>query len=117
MFLYKQVNLPLNVELRNSLQKIYGIGQHKSFVAASKIGLSYPFFINNLNFYNFYLLSSVLNGLTWLEIRIKQLIKLRLFSLIDMECYKGIRHVDALPCRGQRTRTNARTRKRLKRIL
>jgi len=64
MFIFKQVNLPLNVELRNSLQKIYGIGKHKSFVAVSKIGLSFPFFINNLNFYNFYLLSSVLNGLT-----------------------------------------------------
>jgi len=42
---------------------------------------------------------------------------MRFISLIDMKCYVGVRHVDALPCRGQRTRTNARTRKRLKKIL
>ncbi|XP_050364627.1 small ribosomal subunit protein S13, mitochondrial-like [Argentina anserina] len=36
--------------------------------------------------------------------------------MIDLQCYRGIRHSDGLPCRGQRTKTNARTRKAAKRI-
>jgi len=64
MFIYKQANLPINREIRNSLQAIYGIGQHKSFLISSRLGLSFPFFINKLNFYQFGLLCYVLNGYT-----------------------------------------------------
>ncbi|MCB1713052.1 MAG: 30S ribosomal protein S13 [Candidatus Riesia sp.] len=42
---------------------------------------------------------------------------MKIFSFIDMNCYKGLRHVDGLPCHGQRTRTNARSRKRFKEVL
>jgi len=46
MFVYKQVELNINKEIRTSLHSIYGIGWHKSILICSKIGLAYPFFLN-----------------------------------------------------------------------
>lgn len=43
--------------------------------------------------------------------RIKRVINTNVTNLIEINCYKGIRHRDRLPCRGQRTRTNASTMK------
>lgn len=56
MFLYRQVDLPVS-ELRNSLCKIYGLGFYKSNLISAKLGISNPFFLSNMNLYNFYLLS------------------------------------------------------------
>jgi ribosomal protein S13 len=61
MYLYKEKYLPINREIRNSLQSIYGVGKHKSNLIVARIGLGYPFFINNLNLYNFYFLVSSLD--------------------------------------------------------
>jgi len=116
MFLYKKSYLPLNCELRNSLCYIFGVGYFKSFLICCKLGLSFPYFISNFNGYYFYLLSSILNAFTWLQVRIKNKLKNNIIKLIDIGCYRGIRHEDYLPCRGQRTRTNARCRKKLKRL-
>jgi len=111
MYLYKEKYLPINREIRNSLQSIYGVGKHKSNLVVARIGLGYPFFINNLNLYNFYFLVSSLDCWTWLEVRIRREIKQKVRFLIDIGCYKGYRHKEGLPCRGQRTRTNAGTKK------
>jgi small subunit ribosomal protein S13 len=115
MFLYKEKYLRENCEIRNSLQNIFGIGWFKSIMIVSKMGLSYPFSIDNLNLYNFFVLSSILDDYTWLEIRIKREIFHRISVLIEIDSYKGKRHADGLPVRGQRTRTNASSVKRLKR--
>ena len=114
MYLYKQNYLKKNCELRNSLRKILGIGWHKAIIACIKGGFAYPYRINNLNFYHFNVLSLILNGLTWLDVKIRRLERYKIKILIDIKCYKGLRHLNNLPCRGQRTRTNARTRKKLK---
>jgi len=111
MFLYKQVYLSINKEIRNSLTDIYGIGRYKAMVISTKIGFSFPFSINNLNYYYFKFLTCILDGFTWLEMRIKRVINTNVTNLIEINCYKGIRHRDRLPCRGQRTRTNASTMK------
>lgn len=114
MFVYKQTILDINKEVRSSLQSIYGIGWNKSIVICSKIGLAYPFYFKNLNFYNYTLLSFVLDFFTWLEVRIKRIIYQNIKNYFDIKTYKGLRQKDSLPCRGQRTRTNASTRKRYK---
>jgi len=114
MFLYKQYNLNLDKEIRASLQSIYGVGWYKSIIITSKIGLSYPFLFKNLNSYNKQLLSFILDFFTWLEIRIKRLINKNIKHHYDVLSYKGLRHTDSLPVRGQRTRSNARTKKRYK---
>jgi ribosomal protein S13 len=64
MFLYKQRYFKEKVEIRNALMDIYGIGFHKSMFICIKLGLGYPYSIDNLNFYNYSILISVLDELT-----------------------------------------------------
>jgi small subunit ribosomal protein S13 len=112
MFTYKQIQLSTSKELLNSLRNIYGVGWHKAIVVLTKTGFGYPYQTESLNFYSFYLLSSVLDDCTWLQIRINREIQQKIDILMQINCYKGIRHYAKMPCRGQRTRTNARTRRR-----
>jgi len=114
MFIYKQYNLNINREVRLSLQSIYGIGWYKSTIISTKMGLSFPFIFKNLNNYNLQLLSYILDYYTWLEIRIKHYIFQNIKKLFEINAYKGLRHKDSLPTRGQRTRTNACTKKKIK---
>lgn len=80
------------------------------------MGLSFPFLFKNLNNYNLQLLSYVLDFFTWLEVRIKHYIYQNIKKLVELGSYKGLRHKDSLPTRGQRTRTNASTKKKIKLI-
>jgi len=64
MFLYKQINLKDNVEIGNSLKVIYGLGDFKSRYISVKLGLGYPYSINNLNFYMYQVLFIILENLT-----------------------------------------------------
>lgn len=116
MFVYKQYTIELNKEIRLSLQTIYGIGWYKSSIISIKLGLSFPFLFKNLNSYNLQLLSYVMDYYTWLEIRIKHYIYQNIKKLVENGSYKGLRHKDSLPTRGQRTRTNASTKKKIKLI-
>jgi small subunit ribosomal protein S13 len=113
MFLYKQIYLKEQLEVRNSLQGIFGVGWYKSTFVASRVGLSYPFSSDCVNSYLSSLLSCVLDGVTWLESRIRHMVRLNIKKLRQIKSYRGFRHRDGLPCRGQRTRTNAKSVKRL----
>lgn len=64
MFLYKQRYLKENIEIRGSLKKLYGIGRYKSFLISAKLGLGFPYSIDNLNHYNYSLLIVLLDELT-----------------------------------------------------
>jgi small subunit ribosomal protein S13 len=112
MFSFIDFDLPLNKELLCSLQIVKGVGFYKAFLIASKIGFSYPFFSGNLNFYKFSLLAFLLKYLVLSVSRINRFISLRINDLRTLKTYKGIRHRDFLPVRGQRTRTNAGVRKK-----
>jgi hypothetical protein len=57
MFSFRNFVLPLNRELRSSLQTIGGMGYRKSIFICAKIGIAYPFFIINLSFYFFFILT------------------------------------------------------------
>ena len=116
MFVYKQFTLNINREVSLSLQLIYGIGWYKSTLISSKIGLSFPFLFKNLNNYHLQLLSFILDFYTWLEVRIKHYTFQNIKKLFEINTYKGLRHKDSLPTRGQRTRTNASTKKKIKLI-
>lgn len=116
VFVYKQYTLDIKKEVRLSLQSIYGIGWYKSSLISIKLGLSFPFLFKNLNNYNLQLLSYVLDFFTWLEVRIKHYIYQNIKKLVELGSYKGLRHKDSLPTRGQRTRTNASTKKKIKLI-
>lgn len=81
---------------------------------STKLGLSYPFFINNLNLYNFSLIFFLLKNLTLSEVRLKRVIGNNIKNLSDIVSYAGARHTLNLPVRGQRTRTNAGTMRRFR---
>jgi len=117
MFVYKQYNLGLKKDVRSSLQLIYGIGWLKAIFISSRLGLSYPFSLNNINLYSYLALIYILDFFTWLEVRVKRIIFQNIKNLYKIGSYKGLRHKDSLPVRGQRTRTNASTKKRYKIVL
>lgn len=118
MFLYKQVIFnKYTQEIRSSLKILYGIGKYKSNYICSRVGLVFPFFLGSLNRYYISLIIFLLDYFTWLEVRIKRQVFLNIKKLFNNNSYKGLRHKDSLPVRGQRTRTNAHTKKRYKIIL
>jgi len=110
MFVYKASKIPVNLSLINSLKHLYGIGWLKATKINVLLGLPLFFSINNLNLGYYGLLFVILDGFTWLSVRIKREVKNRIQRLILNKSYKGFRHSFFLPVRGQRTRTNAKTR-------
>ncbi len=114
MFSFRDFDLPLNRELCSSLQCIKGMGFTKSIITSSRFGFAYPFFIGNLNFYQYFLLSYLLSYLVISEVKVQRFINSNIRILIDLQSFRGLRHRDFLPVRGQRTRTNAGVRKRLR---
>jgi small subunit ribosomal protein S13 len=112
MFSFRDYDLPLNRELCSSLQCIKGVGWRKAFYITSKFGFAYPFFTSNLNFYRFYLLSFLLRYLMASEVKSKRFISNNIRVMIELQSYRGLRHRDFLPVRGQRSRTNAGVQKR-----
>lgn len=115
MFLFRDYTLNIKKEIRFALKDIYGIGLYKSNKIISKIGFSYPYFINNINSYQFSLITFLLKNLIVSEVRIKREIEVNILRLTDSFSYRGARHKMCLPVHGQRTRTNAGTQ-RTKRI-
>lgn len=114
MYSFRNYDLPTDKELRNALRVVSGIGWRKSIVYTSKCGIYYPYNINNLNYYNFNILFYLLNKSMISDVKIRRFINSKVNKLKEIGCYKGLRHRDYLPVRGQRTRTNACTRRRLK---
>ena len=115
MFSFRDKTLPVRSEVRPALTQIYGLGWRKANTITEKIGLSYPFFMNNLNTYTIDLILYLLKGLVISDTRIRRVIDLNITRLTLLRSYKGMRHVLTLPVRGQRTRTNAGTQRRKKR--
>jgi len=66
-----------------------------------------------LNFYNFGLIFFLLKGFTLGEARLKRFVSSNISNLLDINSYAGLRHSMHLPVRGQRTRTNAGTMRRI----
>lgn len=116
MFLFRNNKLDINRELKSSLKgAIWGLGYLKILKITSKIGLAYPFFFKNLNNFYLKLLTILLKGYVWSDVRIKQKIEYNIHILKKINSYKGECHARFLPVHGQRTHTNARTQ-RSKRI-
>lgn len=116
MFAYKQVILQLTLEIRAALKTIYGIGKYKALCICARMGLAHPFIMKNLNNYYFMVLAFLLDFYSWLEARIKRFYSQNIKRLVEINIYRGLRHKDNLPTRGQRTRTNAKTKKKVRAI-
>jgi ribosomal protein S13 len=64
---------------------------------ASKLGFAYPFFINNLNQYNFSLIYFLLKNFTLSELRLRRVVQTNIKKLYSMRAYRGVRHFLNLP--------------------
>jgi small subunit ribosomal protein S13 len=114
MFSFRNTDLPQNRELLCTLQNIKGVGWHKSIFMCSRLGFGYPFFFTNLNFYKFSLILFLLRFLVRSDSKVNRILSSRIRELIVLQTYRGFRHSDFLPVRGQRTRSNANVRKNQK---
>jgi len=118
MFLFRDVELKTNTEIRISLIKIYGVGWSKALRVCAMAGFAFPYKFNKINLYQFNIVIFLLKLLILSDARIKRQVNINIGRLIDNGSYKGLRHKLCLPVHGQRTRTNASTQrtKRIKRI-
>jgi len=108
------VILPPNKHLRIALRSVYGIGNTRALEICSKVGLNPATKVNELNEEHVSNLQDAVNQYE-VEGDLRRRVAMDIKRLVDIKCYRGIRHKKGLPVRGQNTRTNARTRKGRKR--
>jgi small subunit ribosomal protein S13 len=104
------VNIPNHQHAVIALTAIYGIGRTRSQQICELAGVNTATKIKDLSDADMERLRVEVTKLT-VEGDLRREISLNIKRLMDLGCYRGTRHRKGLPCRGQRTRTNARTRK------
>lgn len=104
------VDLPRDKRIEIGLTYIYGIGRTTSQKILAAAGVNPETRVRNLSEDEVQKLREEVGKLTT-EGDLRREIQLNIKRLVDIRCYRGLRHRHSLPVRGQRTRTNARTRK------
>jgi len=104
------VDLP-NKHVDIALTYIYGIGYSSALEICGKANLDKTRNINDLTHEELNELRKIIESDYKIEGRLRTEVALNIKRLMDIGCYRGLRHRKGLPLRGQRTRTNARTRK------
>lgn len=110
------VDLPKNKHLEIALTYIFGIGRTTARKILDEVGLSYTFNSDELSDDDAVRIRKIIDGGYSVEGDRRREVSLDIKRLMDLGCYRGIRHRRGLPCRGQRTKTNARTRKGPRRV-
>jgi len=105
------IDIPDNKRLEVSLTYIFGIGRNLSNQVIEKLGLDKNIRARELNEDQIARLNALLASEYVVEGDLRRQIQNNIKRLIGIHCYRGMRHRLGLPVRGQRTRTNARTRK------
>ena len=111
------VDLPRNKRLVIALTYIYGIGRTTSQKILAQLGLNESQRVHELNETQVREIRDYIEANYKVEGELSNQVKLNIKRLKDLGCYRGLRHRRNLPVRGQRTRTNARTRKGPRRIV
>lgn len=104
------VDLPRNKKMSIALRAIYGVGPKVATDVLTKVGISGDKSSNDITEEEVQSIRAALDEYT-VEGDLRREIALNIKRLKDLGCYRGIRHRKGLPVRGQRTHTNARTRK------
>ena len=106
------VDLPKNKRGEIGLTYIYGIGRSTAQKILDKCGISYDIKVENWTDDQ---VGAIRSAIAEMDIKVegecRSLVQLNIKRLMDIGCYRGIRHRIGLPVRGQRTKNNARTRK------
>jgi small subunit ribosomal protein S13 len=105
------VDLPPNKRAEIGLTYIYGIGRSRSTSILKEAGVSVDTRIKDLNEDELSRIRAILEAQGEIEGDLRKRVQMDIKRLMDIGCYRGLRHRRALPVRGQRTHTNARTRK------
>ncbi len=104
------INIPMNKHVWVGLTSIYGVGRTQARKACEAAGVSFETKVKDLTEVEVAALRSQIARLP-VEGDLRRETSMNIKRLMDLGCYRGIRHRKGLPMRGQRTRTNARTRK------
>ena len=110
------INIPPHQHAEIGLTAIYGIGRPRARTILDSCGIEYSKKIKDLSDAELERIRDAVSKIT-VEGDLRREIQLSIKRLIDLGTYRGMRHRKGLPCRGQRTRTNARTRKGPKRTV
>jgi small subunit ribosomal protein S13 len=105
------VNIPTNKRVEIALTYIYGIGRVKAKEICEKVGLPVERRVNQLTDAEVLQIRETIDRDYKVEGDLRREIAMDIKRLMDLGCYRGLRHRKGLPVRGQRTHTNARTRK------
>lgn len=104
------INIPMNKHVWVGLTHIFGVGRTQALKACAGAGIKTNTIVKDLTESEVAALRSQIGKLT-VEGDLRREVSMNIKRLMDLGCYRGIRHRRGLPLRGQRTRTNARTRK------
>lgn len=105
------VDLPRNKRGEVALTYIYGIGRSTARRILEKAGISYDTKVSEWTDDNVTTIRTILNEGYKVEGELRSLVQMNIKRLMDIGCYRGVRHRIGLPVRGQSTKNNARTRK------
>jgi len=109
------VDLPREKRVEAALPYIYGIGLHTSQVLLERTGINPDTRVRDLTDDEVNRLREIIDKEYRVEGDLRREVSLNIKRLMDIGCYRGLRHRRGMPVRGQRTRTNARTRRGPKR--
>ncbi len=105
------VNIPTNKRVVISLRYIYGIGPTNAKDICEKLGIPAERRVNQLSDEEVMKIREIIDREYRVEGDLRREVAMNIKRLMDLGCYRGLRHRRGLPVRGQRTHTNARTRK------
>ncbi|MDR3285316.1 MAG: 30S ribosomal protein S13 [Holosporales bacterium] len=106
------VNIPTQKKVGIALRYIYGIGPINALEILGKAGVSQDLRVHQLTDADVLRIREIIdNGDYKVEGDLRREVSVNVKRLMDLGCYRGLRHRKGLPVRGQRTHTNARTRK------
>jgi small subunit ribosomal protein S13 len=105
------VNIPTNKRVHIALRYIHGIGPTNAVVICKRVGIEEKRRVNQLSDAEVIQIREIIDREYVVEGDLRREVSMNIKRLMDLGCYRGLRHRKGLPVRGQRTHTNARTRK------
>lgn len=105
------VNIPTNKRVPIALTYIFGIGRTRAMDICQKAGIDAALRVNQLSDDEVTRVRDIIDQDYVIEGDLRRETAMNIKRLMDLGCYRGLRHRKGLPVRGQRTHTNARTRK------
>jgi len=106
-----RIDLPKNKRGEIGLTYIFGIGRSTARYILDKSEIDFNKKVNEWNDEEQTAIRNIINGEFKVEGQLRSEVQMNIKRLMDIACYRGLRHRKGLPLRGQRTRTNSRTRK------